>query len=119
MDRMGFQDPGMTGVRSDGFGGLPSATERVMAEEEQREQRWLRRLVGDWSYGAETAPGQPSGTHGGTEHARLFGGAWAVCEGEYHTPDGESGATMMTLGYDPARARFVGSFIGSMMPHLW
>ena len=25
----------------------------------------------------------------------------------------------MTLGYDPARKRFVGTFIGSMMTHLW
>ena len=25
----------------------------------------------------------------------------------------------MTLGYDPARKHFVGTFIGSMMTHLW
>ena len=25
----------------------------------------------------------------------------------------------MTLGYDPQRRRFVGTFIGSMMTHLW
>jgi hypothetical protein len=25
----------------------------------------------------------------------------------------------MTLGYDPGQKRFVGTFIGSMMTHLW
>ena len=25
----------------------------------------------------------------------------------------------MTLGYDPAKGRFVGTWIGSMMTHLW
>jgi hypothetical protein len=27
--------------------------------------------------------------------------------------------SIMTLGYDPARKRFVGTFVGSMMTHLW
>jgi hypothetical protein len=27
--------------------------------------------------------------------------------------------TLMTLGYDPARKRYAGTWIGSMMSHLW
>ena len=27
--------------------------------------------------------------------------------------------TMMTLGYDPQKARYVGTFVASMMTHLW
>ena len=27
--------------------------------------------------------------------------------------------TMMTLGYDPEKKRYVGTWIGSMMSHLW
>jgi hypothetical protein len=34
-------------------------------------------------------------------------------------PGGEVGITMMTLGYDPVKQRFVGTFIGSMMTHMW
>ena len=26
---------------------------------------------------------------------------------------------MMTVGFDPARGRFVGTFVSSMMTHLW
>jgi hypothetical protein len=34
-------------------------------------------------------------------------------------PDGTIGSTLVTLGYDVARSRFVGVFVGSMMTHLW
>jgi hypothetical protein len=34
-------------------------------------------------------------------------------------PDGGKMTSMMTLGYDPARERFVGTFIASMMTHMW
>jgi hypothetical protein len=34
-------------------------------------------------------------------------------------PDGGPATTIMTLGYDPQTKRFVGTFIGSMMAHLW
>lgn len=27
--------------------------------------------------------------------------------------------TLMTLGYDPQRQRYVGTWIGSLVPHLW
>jgi hypothetical protein len=34
-------------------------------------------------------------------------------------PGGGIGRTIITLGYDTAKKRFVGSFIGSMMTNLW
>jgi hypothetical protein len=34
-------------------------------------------------------------------------------------PGGGIGLTIMTLGFDPAKTRFVGTFIGSMMTHMW
>jgi len=49
----------------------------------------------------------------------MLGGLWAVCDGTGEMPGGGTGYTIMTLGYDPARGRFVGSFIGSMMTHFW
>ena len=32
---------------------------------------------------------------------------------------GGGATTVMTLGYDPAKKKFVGTFIGSMMTNLW
>jgi hypothetical protein len=84
----------------------------------QQEHRWLERLVGEWTFETEMESGEHAGTHTGTERVRSLGGVWIACEGEMPTPEGEA-ATLMTLGYDPARGRFVGTFIGSMMTNLW
>ena len=34
-------------------------------------------------------------------------------------PDGSRRRNIMTLGYDPAKKRYVGSFVSSMMTYLW
>ena len=34
-------------------------------------------------------------------------------------PGGSTATTIMTLGYDPAKKKYVGTFIGSMMTHMW
>ncbi|MNW11537.1 hypothetical protein D3C71_2090200 [compost metagenome] len=34
-------------------------------------------------------------------------------------PDGSFGQTLMTLGYSPETGRFVGTWVGSMMTHMW
>jgi hypothetical protein len=34
-------------------------------------------------------------------------------------PGGGVAKMLMTLGYDPRRKRFVGTWVGSMMTHLW
>lgn len=85
------------------------------------EHAWLRQLVGDWTYEAEcvTAPGEAPMKFTGSESVRALGELWVICEGRGEMPGGSEGFTVMTLGYDPAKACFVGTFIGSMMTHLW
>ena len=92
-----------------------------MNAEPQQEHRWLQKLVGEWAYESECSmgPDKPPETFRGTETVRSIGGLWVVCEGRGEMPGGGIATTMMTLGYDPARQRFVGTFIGSMMTHLW
>ena len=86
----------------------------------QEEHRWLRQLVGEWSYQAEaTGPGQGSAKTEGTETVRPLGDLWVLAEGEGRMPDGTPAKSLMTLGYDPTRGRYVGTWIGSMMTHLW
>ena len=34
-------------------------------------------------------------------------------------PGGGAATTLMTLGYDPTTRRYVGTWVGSMMTHLW
>jgi hypothetical protein len=91
----------------------------MMKVEPQKEHQWLEKLVGEWTYESEAPmePGQPPSKFTGTESVRSLGGVWTVGEGR---SDGEDDGTMiMTLGYDPAKQRFVGTFIGSMMTNLW
>lgn len=92
-----------------------------METERTKEHLWLERLKGDWTYEGEATmePGAAPMKSVGTENVRSIGGLWALCEGACEMPDGCTGTTLMTLGYDPAKGRFVGTFIASIMTHLW
>jgi hypothetical protein len=50
---------------------------------------------------------------------RSLGEVWIVAEGQGEMPEGCPGTTMMMLGYDPRKGRYDGTFIASMMNHLW
>lgn len=92
-----------------------------MADSDAPQHRWLARLVGDWTFEVESlaAPGEDAVRHTGTERARPLGDLWVVSEGAGRSPEGDENASIMTLGYDAARGRVVGSFVASMMSHLW
>lgn len=85
------------------------------------EHQWLQQLVGSWEFVAESSmgPDQPPMKSGGRETVRMLGDLWSIGEGEGQMPNGETGYTMMTIGYNPVTKRFVGSWVGSMMSHLW
>jgi hypothetical protein len=92
-----------------------------MQVEPQREHQWLQRLVGEWTFENECimGPDQPPAKHTGTETIRSIGGLWTMGEGQGEGPDGTLVTSIMTLGFDPQLGRFVGTFIASMMTHLW
>lgn len=82
------------------------------------EHGWLQQLVGQWTYEGKMLPddGKPPST--GTETVRMLGELWLIAEAE-GTMDGTPAAHIITLGFDPAKQRFSGSFIASMMPSFW
>ena len=86
-----------------------------------KEHEWLHEMVGEWATEMTCAmgPGQPPQTTPGRERVRSLGGLWTLGEGRSEMPDGTPMTTLMTLGFDPAKGRFVGSFTASMMTHLW
>ncbi len=87
----------------------------------QKGHEWLQQLVGDWTYEAEATMGlgEPTERSSGTESVRSLGGIWIVAEGQGEMPGGGTATTLMTLGYDPQKQRYVGTWIASMMSHLW
>lgn len=92
-----------------------------MFAEPQQEHQWLQQLVGEWTFETEAnmGPDKPAEKYAGTESARSLGGLWVLGEGQGATPNGGRTTTLMSLGYDPTKKRYVGTFLGSMMTHLW
>ena len=88
----------------------------------QEEHAWLQQMLGDWTIEGDCdgPPGEPAMKTTGKEHVRALGGFFAVCEGHGQIPgDASPGYMLMTLGYDIAKKKFVGSWAGSMMPGMF
>lgn len=87
----------------------------------QNEHQWLQRLVGEWTCETECnmGPGQPPVKTTGKETVRTIGGLWTIGEGTSEMPGSGISESIMTLGYDPQKKRFVGTFIVSVMTYLW
>lgn len=64
-------------------------------------------------------PGKPPAKSRGTERVRPLGGLWIIAEAEIEMPGSGAGQSVMSLGYDPRKKRFVGTWIGSMMSNMW
>jgi hypothetical protein len=89
--------------------------------EPQKEHEWLQKLVGEWTYESEAtmAPDTPPEKFKGSESVRSLGGLWVLCESRGEMPGGGTATMLFTLGYDPQKGRYVGTWIGSMMTYLW
>lgn len=92
-----------------------------MQAEPQKEHEWLKKLEGHWASEMQCSmgPDQPAATFRGSETVRLLGGLWSIAEGTGDMPGGGTARMIMTLGYDPAQQKYVGSWVGSMMTHMW
>jgi hypothetical protein len=81
---------------------------------------WLQQLVGEWDVVAEATmePGSEPMRMESTESVRSIGGLWILGEGKA-TFDGSPFTSILTLGYDPAKEAFVGTWIDTMQTHMW
>lgn len=84
------------------------------------EHGFLEKMIGTWDVTSEM-----SGETPWVENVRSLQGIWIVAEGTGMMPKGDSGeggepaTTMLTLGYDAAKGKYVGTWLGSMMDYLW
>jgi len=87
----------------------------------QKEHEFLKKLAGNWQVESECfmGPDQPPSRSVGRERVRLLGGLWAVCEMEGEVPGGGVAQNLLTIGYDPQKKCYVGSFVSSVMTHQW
>jgi Protein of unknown function (DUF1579) len=95
----------------------------MMNPEPQKEHRWLESLVGEWTYETQAcaAPGQSQTSEKatGSETVRSLGSLWVTGDGQGDMPGGGTAKMQITLGYDPEKKKFVGTWIGSMMTHMF
>ena len=86
----------------------------------QAEHAWLKQFVGEWETTAEASmgPGQPPMTCKGTMSSRMLGGFWMISESKAEVM-GAPMTAVLTIGYDPQTKKYVGTWVDSMMNHLW
>ncbi len=92
-----------------------------MFGEPNEHHAWLQQLLGEWTYegSCDAGPGNPPMKSSGTERVRALGPFWVIAEGTGKGPDGKDATSIMTIGYDPLKNGYAGTWVGSMMPYLW
>lgn len=85
-----------------------------------KEHELLGQFAGEWDMAAETvpAPGQESIRCTGVESAKMVGGFWLVGQSE-SSMFGTPVSNVLTIGYDPAKKKYIGTFLCSMDSTLW
>jgi hypothetical protein len=86
----------------------------------QKEHEWLKQLGGEWDAEAQLFMEQdkPPTTSKGTDSVRMIGGFWSVAETKASVMDMPF-TGIMTLGYDPEKKKYIGTWVDSMGSRLW
>lgn len=80
----------------------------------------LKKLAGQWTTTGKgvAAEGQPVMETKGTINSRMLGGFWVVSEMSASMGDTKFQA-VQTVGYDPKKQKYVGTWVDSVMNHMW
>lgn len=86
----------------------------------EKEHQWLQQFVGEWDTDSEGSmgPDQPPMKSSGTTRTRMLGEIWIVSEIQVEM-QGSKMHAVQTVGYDPVRKKYVGTWIDSMINHMW
>ena len=86
----------------------------------QQEHGWLQQIVGEWDGEAEATmdPAQPPQKFKLAESGRMIGGFWAMLENKGELA-GDPFTGILSLGYDPAKKKYVGTWFDSKSSYLW
>jgi hypothetical protein len=102
------------------------ATSALVAQElpefpkPQKEHELLQKFVGEWESHSKASPGpgQPEMECSGTMKSRMLGGFWVISENEGDMA-GMKFSAIQTIGYDAEKKKYVGTWVDSMMNHMW
>jgi hypothetical protein len=74
--------------------------------------------VGEWDVDSEATFGEQKITCNGKTSSRMLGPYWVINDGEM-TPMGSVMKSLQTIGYSPAKKKFIGTFISSEDSTFW
>ncbi len=102
------------------FSATANAQEMPEIPQPTDEHKWLEQFVGEWETVGKTeaGPGAPEMTCTGKITSRMLGGYWVVNEMKGETA-GMAMQGLQTIGYDPEKKKYVGTWVDSMMGHMW
>jgi hypothetical protein len=85
-----------------------------------KEHEWLKKFIGEWDMDVEIfmQPGEPPMKTKSTDVTRALGGFWIVSEGKGEAM-GHPFGSVMIVGFDPAKKKYVGTWVDNMNSHLW
>jgi len=101
-------------------GSWSSAQEPPALPKPEKEHEWLEKFVGTWNSELECqpAPGAPPMKSKGTLRAKSLGGFWIVSDMKLDMMGAPMNA-IQTIGYDPAKKKYVGTWVDSMTNYMW
>ena len=81
---------------------------------------WLFQMIGEWDSTAEISMGPDAEPFlwETEERVRALGGTFIVAEASSKAGD-DAFASMLTLGYDPVKGAFVGTWVDTMQTTMW
>jgi len=85
-----------------------------------KDHEWLKQLVGEWDvqFKMYMQPDQPPAEFAGTDTVRALGNHWVVAETKT-TMMGAPYSGILSLGYNPLKKHFNGTWIDSFGGYLW
>lgn len=100
--------------------GAAAAQEPMELPGPEKEHQWLAKFVGRWETNSKGSmgPDSPPIECSGTIESRMIGDFWVVSEMQ-STVMGRPMRGLQTIGYDTSKQKFVGTWVDSIMNHLW
>ena len=86
----------------------------------EKEHAFLKKFAGRWTTQSDCVmgPGLPPMKMTSTINARMIGEFWVVSEVN-NSSMGKKVTALQTIGFDATKKRYVGTWIDSMLGHLW
>lgn len=102
-------------------GSVVSAQEGPPVATPEKQHEWLKQFVGEWESESRMATGgdPEAPAMKGTMSSSMLGSLWAINQVKIIDMGGTPMHAIQTIGYDPASGKYIGTWVDSMMNHMW